>query len=81
MATRVRELVHDAAEALARAAVDEPYLEASILLAHVLGKPRTWLFAYPEQEPDAETSRHFCALVNRRASGEPMAYLTGEREF
>src|SRR5690606_25010419 len=55
--------------------------DASLLLAHVLGRSRSWLFAHGDdlaQEPDAT---RFGQLVARRAAGEPVAYLLGTRGF
>lgn len=56
-------------------------LEAEILLAHVLGKDRTWLRTWPEHAPSPEQLAQFEALLQRRSTGEPIAYLTGERDF
>ncbi len=56
-------------------------LEAEILLAHVLGKSRTWLRTWPEHVPSAGQQRRFHELLARRAAGEPVAHLTGERDF
>jgi len=58
-----------------------PRLEAEILLAHTLGKPRTYLFAWPENSLDGDSQIRFESLIERRLSGEPSAYLTGHREF
>jgi release factor glutamine methyltransferase len=55
--------------------------EAGILLAHTLGKPRSWLVAHADDPADAEGAAAFAALVERRAAGEPVAYLTGRRGF
>lgn len=55
--------------------------EAELLLAHVLGKSRAWLFSWPEFEPDAAQCAAFERLVAARGAGEPVAYLTGHREF
>ncbi len=60
---------------------DTPRLDAEILLAHLLGKPRSFLFTWPEFEPDEATVAAFEALVARRIAGEPVAYLTGEQPF
>lgn len=60
---------------------DTPRLDAELLLAHVLGKPRSYLFTWPDQSvPEAEVAR-FSALLARRRSGEPVAYLLGEQGF
>lgn len=56
-------------------------LEAQLLLAFCLGKDRAWLYAHPDEDLPAEKFSQFTRLVARRQSGEPMAYLTGEREF
>jgi HemK-like putative methylase len=56
-------------------------LEAEVLLAHVLGVNRAWLFAHPEREIPADEAAAFIRLLARRERGEPLAYLTGTREF
>src|SRR5260370_3704986 len=56
-------------------------LAAELLLLHVLGRDRTWLYAHPEQQVStADTERYF-ALIARRANGEPTQHLTGKQEF
>jgi len=56
-------------------------IEARSLLAHALGRDRTWLAAHGRDPlPDAGKAR-FNTLVARRLAGEPVAYLTGRREF
>jgi release factor glutamine methyltransferase len=56
-------------------------LEAEVLLACVLGVSRAWLFANRERAVPAEQADGFWRLVERRAAGEPIAYLVGHREF
>jgi release factor glutamine methyltransferase len=71
------------AEALLRDAevTDTPRLEAEILLANVLGIGRAKLMAsYGSTLGDSERTEYF-PLVMRRARGEPIAYITGEKEF
>jgi release factor glutamine methyltransferase len=60
---------------------DTPRLDAEVLLCHVLDKNRAHLSAWPEKEPSDEQSARFLTLLARRLNGEPMAYLTGSREF
>ena len=55
--------------------------DAEWLLAHVLGKPRSWLFAFDDRAVDAGAAIRFDALLRRREAGEPVAYLTGRRGF
>jgi release factor glutamine methyltransferase len=61
--------------------LEQGRLEAEVLLAHVLGRPRSHLHAWPEARLGADQERRFEQLVLRRAAGEPVAYLTGRREF
>jgi release factor glutamine methyltransferase len=60
---------------------DDARLEAEILLAACLDKPRSHLYAWPEQEVEPRQQERFAALISRRAFGEPIAYLLGRREF
>lgn len=60
---------------------DAAKLEAEVLLAFVLEKPRSHLYTWPEQEIHFKHSERYNRLVKRRFSGEPIAYITGEREF
>ena len=55
--------------------------EAKILLGHVLRRDRAWLGAHGDQPMTASESKAFDALARRRRDGEPIAYLTGRREF
>ncbi|MFC5570005.1 peptide chain release factor N(5)-glutamine methyltransferase [Lysobacter yangpyeongensis] len=56
-------------------------VDADFLLAHALGRPRSWLLAHREDPVPAEVAAAFEALVQRREQGEPVAYLTGHRGF
>jgi release factor glutamine methyltransferase len=67
-------------EELARAS-ETPRLDAEVLLAHATGRTRGALLASSERDVDPVAAARFVALVGRRARGEPLAYLTGEREF
>ena len=60
---------------------DSPRLDAELLLARVIDMPRSYLFAHPEEPLDAHTVDRFRAVLDRRLAGEPMAYITGIREF
>ena len=55
--------------------------EAELLLAHALGRSRTWLLVHADDEIAADATARFEALVERRVAGEPVAYLTGSRGF
>ncbi|MCP5420563.1 MAG: peptide chain release factor N(5)-glutamine methyltransferase [Gammaproteobacteria bacterium] len=58
-----------------------PRLEAEVLLSHALSKPRSYLYAWPEHVLQAAVRDAFTAMLARRARGEPVAYLVGQREF
>lgn len=73
--TDVRTILRQAAEAL------DDRLEAELLLAHVLGVNRAWFFAHADDGLGADATAAFGELVRRRAEGEPVAYITGTRDF
>ncbi len=59
-------------------------LDAQLLLLHALGKPasgRAWLLAHDLDLVPESANAAFMALVQRRLAGEPVAYLTGRKEF
>lgn len=58
-----------------------PVLDAQLLLAHALGKPRSYLSTWPEREPDAAQLAAYVQLMARRRQGEPVAYLLGQQGF
>jgi len=60
---------------------DSPALEAEILLAYALNKPRGYLYAWPEITLSPEQSKEFATYLQRRYQKEPVAYITGRREF
>ena len=61
--------------------VSEPRASAEVLLAHVLGLSRLDLYLRYDQPLTAEELSRFKTLMVRRREGEPVAYLTGHREF
>jgi release factor glutamine methyltransferase len=56
-------------------------LDAEVLLGHVLRQPRSYFHAWPEKHLPFESRERFRQLLLQRLRGEPVAYLTGEREF
>jgi release factor glutamine methyltransferase len=76
----IAELLQNAQVRLAAVSAS-PHLDAAVLLAEVLGKPRSYLYAWPEQPLAADQVQHFTELVNRRLAEEPVAYIIGRREF
>ena len=75
-------VVWSVAEALARArAAGVERLDAQLLLAHALARPRSWLLAHDDALLDADQVRWLQACLIRHAEGEPLAYLLGEQAF
>ncbi|MBU2155274.1 MAG: peptide chain release factor N(5)-glutamine methyltransferase [Gammaproteobacteria bacterium] len=58
-----------------------PRLDAELLLAHALGKSRSYLHTWPERELDAPQLERFQAAITRRQAGEPVAYILGQQGF
>ena len=56
-------------------------IDAEVLLAHLIGRSRTWLVAHADDPLPAADVQRFEAVARRRLAGEPVAYLTGRREF
>jgi release factor glutamine methyltransferase len=72
---RVSEWVSQAATRLQETGVESAKLEAQVLAAHSMGISRSELLARQQEDVDAE------ALLERRLTGEPLAYILGYREF
>jgi release factor glutamine methyltransferase len=79
-ASHLRALLAEAERMLAAPSRDARR-EAELLMAHGLARSRAWLYAHADDPVDAETAARIQALVARRASGEPIAYVTGQRQF
>ncbi|HET9108807.1 MAG TPA: peptide chain release factor N(5)-glutamine methyltransferase [Steroidobacteraceae bacterium] len=58
-----------------------PGLDAELLLAHALDAGRARLRSHPEDVPGAGAASRFLALIERRAAGEPVAYILGRKGF
>lgn len=74
----IRQLLATAAQALPGV---EGRHEAELLLLHVLGRERGWLFAHATDPVDPASGLAFAELLQRRVAGEPVAYLLGRRGF
>ncbi|MFA4941798.1 MAG: peptide chain release factor N(5)-glutamine methyltransferase [Patescibacteria group bacterium] len=61
--------------------IKNPAFEAEILLSYILKKPREFLFSHPNRKISEKQITKFKALVERRKKSEPIAYLTGNKEF
>ncbi len=80
MAT-IAETLQEATGRLREAAIPNDVLDAQTLLAYALGCDRTHLIINYREELPEEPARKFADLIERRAKGEPLQYITGRQEF
>jgi release factor glutamine methyltransferase len=81
VATEIAQLIGEGIARLGRV-TDEPRHEAEILLAAALCRSRAYLMAHPDERIlDCDATDRFESHVTRRAHGEPIAYILGEKEF
>lgn len=60
---------------------DSARLDIEVILAHILDASRTYLYTWPEKHLSTEQTEVFHQALSCRARGEPVAYITGEKEF
>lgn len=66
---------------LKKVGMESPMLDAEILLASILDVPKSWLFGHIADTLKPHQEEKFSLLIDRRAKFEPVAYLTGKKEF
>jgi release factor glutamine methyltransferase len=76
-----RAALREAMVTLRAAHVPSHTLAAELLLMHVLGRDRAWIYTHPEETIEPHAVAEFISLVARRAASEPTQYLTGKQEF
>src|SRR5271156_5211142 len=77
----IRRALKEGMATLRASQVSSHTLAAELLLMHVLGRDRTWLYTNPEALLQTADAEKYFALIARRAAGEPTQYLTGKQEF
>jgi release factor glutamine methyltransferase len=77
----VRDALGAATDALMAAGVDDPRMDAEILLAAAMDTERAALYAHPEQTIEPPAAREFAGMVRRRVRREPVAYILGRAWF
>ncbi len=77
----VVELLQQSSAELKHAGIDSAWLDAELLLAHVLKKDRAWLLTHPEYRPHAHERKRYALFIQKRSRHIPLAYLTGVKEF
>jgi len=78
---QLRQALQQAITKLEAAGLDAARLSAEVLAFHVLGCDRAYLYAHPERLLTEAELAQYESLVERRAAGEPLQYLTGHQEF
>ena len=73
--------LNSATQRLKEAENDTAFLDAQVILAHVLGVERPWLFAHAEIALEQRQDDDFTEMIARRVDHEPVAYLVGHKEF
>jgi release factor glutamine methyltransferase len=81
MKRSIGEVVKEAAWELESAGVPEARREATSLLSFILGKDRTFLISHAEDQVADDSLERFHEFVERRATGEPLQYITGVQDF
>jgi release factor glutamine methyltransferase len=76
-----RAALRQAMATLRAAQVPSHTLAAELLLMHVLGRDRAWIYTHPEDALEPAALDRYFTLVERRAASEPTQYLTGKQEF
>ncbi len=77
----VRDALKEGIAKLREARVPSHTLAAELLLMHLTGRDRAWLYAHPEEPMGPATAERYLELVARRSSGIPTQHLTGKQEF
>jgi release factor glutamine methyltransferase len=75
------QLLDGATAVLTAKGIELPQVDAEILLGHILGCARAQLYARLEETPDAAVEEDYNSLIARRLEHEPVAYITGHKEF
>lgn len=73
--------IREGTQRLHEAAIAEPRREAGSLLAHVLGRDRSFIIAHADEPLTDAQCQTLQLLVERRATGEPLQYITAQQEF
>jgi release factor glutamine methyltransferase len=81
MAVSIADAILEASQILREAGVPSARREAGSLLAHVIERDRTFLISHAEDPLGMEAFKRFREVVQRRALGEPLQYITGRQDF
>lgn len=77
----VREALHEGVKALAYVKLPLPDLDAEILFSDLIHRPKEWLLTNGDRDIPEKTVDAYHGRIVRRTEGEPVAYITGKKEF
>jgi len=78
---RIQTALQQAASLLEEAGIIAPRLTAEVLLCHVLGRERSYLYGHPEETLSETAWLHYGRHLHQRLQGKPTQYITGRQEF
>ncbi|RJX27752.1 MAG: peptide chain release factor N(5)-glutamine methyltransferase [Dethiobacter sp.] len=81
MEVSIRQALREAASFLGQKGVDSARSEAEVILAFLLGRDKSYLYAHGEEKITRELKAAYKEMLQRRGQGNPLAYITGKKEF
>ncbi len=81
MSTSIRSAINEGAQILGAAGINEPRRDALSLMCRVLEGSRIFVIAHAEDQLSESHAKHYRQLIERRATREPLQYITGHQEF
>jgi release factor glutamine methyltransferase len=80
MATTIQDILTQISQGISQH-TDTPILDAQVLVAHILGKPRAWVLAHPEAQIKGDQYKKIIQASEHLEHGEPLPYVIGSWEF
>lgn len=77
----IRDALKEGMGRLNAASIPSSPLASELLLLHILGRDRTWLYTHSEDQIASADAEKYFAVIARRAAGEPTQYVLGKQEF
>lgn len=77
----LKEILKKGIQVLKEANIEAPAIDAGVILCHVTGFDRSFIYTHGENVPERSKEAQFFRLIKERASGKPLQYITGHQEF
>ncbi len=81
MSSTIKDVLYRASDYLKKKSVESHKLDAELILSHLLGRDRVYLYAHPEEIISENVLSEFKKMVKKRGLRTPLAYIVGEKEF